>query len=251
MKKLMAANWKMFKTRDEAARTSAELVEALSGSLPVDREVLVFPPFTAIESVAKVFEGAKGFAWGGQNFYPADNGAYTGEIAPAMLRELNCQYLLAGHSERRQIFGETDALINEKVRFGLSEGFRVVLCIGETIDERKSGRVEEVLARQLNQGLEGVATGFAPAVLSVAYEPVWAIGTGAVAGPAEILDAHAFIRSVWTERYGDTAAEMRLLYGGSVKPENATEIISLDNVDGVLVGGASLRADSFAAIVAA
>lgn len=251
MKKLMAANWKMFKTQAEAGQTAAELVELVAGRLPADREVLVFPPFTALAEVGKALGGAKGFFWGAQNFYPADSGAFTGEISPLMLRDLNCSYLLVGHSERRHILGEQDEFLNTKVLFGLKQGFRIVLCIGETIQERRAGKVEEVLERQLLQGLAGVSPGFAPQTLSVAYEPVWAIGTGEVAGPAEIADAHGFTRRVLTRLFGDAAAQMRLLYGGSVKPENTAEIMAIDNVDGVLVGGASLRAESFSSIVLA
>lgn len=251
MKKLMAANWKMFKTRPQAAQTAADLVAAVQPRLPADREVLVFAPFTCLAETGAAMAGKPGFALGAQNFYPAESGAFTGEIAPAMLSELGCSHLLTGHSERRHVLGEGNELINAKNLYALEQGFKLVFCIGETIDERKADRVEDVLRTQLNLGLDGVPADVEPERLSVAYEPVWAIGTGEVAGPQEIQHAHAFVRQVLFERFGPPSRQMRLLYGGSVKPGNAAEIIRLDNVDGVLVGGASLDADSFAPIVLA
>jgi len=251
MIKLMAANWKMYKTRPESAETAQELVQRLQGQLPDDREVLVFPPFTALYAVGEAFKGRKGFSWGAQNFYPKDEGAFTGEISPGMLAELGCTYLLAGHSERRHVFGEDDGLVSLKTSFGLAQGFKVVMCIGETIEERRAGRVEEVLKNQLDKGLADVDKSLSPERLSIAYEPVWAIGTGEVAGPGEIAHAHDFTRQQLVKIFGDTGRGMRILYGGSVKPDNASEIVALDNVDGVLVGGASLKADSFSRIVLA
>lgn len=251
MIKLMAANWKMYKTRPEAAETAKELVQRLHGRLPGDREVLVFPPFTALYAVGEAFKGHKGFSWGAQNFHPKDEGAYTGEISPRMLAELGCTYLLTGHSERRHVFGENDELVAQKTAFGLAQGFKVVMCIGETLEERRAGKVEEILGNQLDKGLSGVDKSLSPERLSIAYEPVWAIGTGEVAGPKEITHAHAFTRNQLVKAFGDRGREMRILYGGSVKPDNAEEIVALDNVDGVLVGGASLKADSFSRIVLA
>ncbi len=251
MIKLMSANWKMYKTRPEASETAKDLVQRLEGKLSADREVLVFPPFTALYAVGEAFKNRKGFSWGAQNFYPKDDGAYTGEISPRMLAELGCTYLLTGHSERRHVFGESDELVAEKTAFGLAQGFKVVMCIGETIEERRAGKVEEVLKNQLDKGLGGVDKSFSPEWLSIAYEPVWAIGTGEVAGLKDIIHAHAFIRQELVKAFGDRGREMRILYGGSVKPDNAREIVALDNVDGVLVGGASLKADSFSRIVLA
>ena len=250
MKKLMAANWKMFKTGPEARETAAELVR-LCAALPDDREVLVCPPFTAMGAVAEAFAGAAGFSMGAQNLYPEEKGAFTGEIAPRMLLDAGCAYALAGHSERRHVMGEDDAMVGRKTAYGLGNGLSMILCVGELIEERRAGRVEEVLERQIRQGVADVALDVAPERLSVAYEPVWAIGTGEVAGPEEIVHAHAFCRSVLVDVFGESAYEMRIQYGGSVKPGNASEIISLDNVDGVLVGGASLEAESFSRIVLA
>jgi triosephosphate isomerase len=251
MKKLMAANWKMYKTYGQAKDTAKALVKLLDGKLPADREVLVFPPFTALRAVAKKFKDEEGFFVGGQDFWPGTEGAFTGEIAPAMLLDLVASFGLTGHSERRHVRGESDELVGRKTAFGLEAGLNVVLCVGEKIEERKAGKLTAVLERQTLAGLAGVPRNTAPARLAVAYEPVWAIGTGEVAGPKDILEAHAFVRRILEGVFGSNSSEIRILYGGSVKPENAAEIIGLDNVDGVLVGGASLQAESFARIVLA
>lgn len=251
MKKLMAANWKMFKTWDEACSTAQTLVDLAAEKLPVDREVLVFPPFTAVRGVSEIFENREGFSSGGQDFYIKDEGAFTGEIAPSMLKDAGAVYGLTGHSERRHVLGEGDEYVGQKTAYGLEAGLKVVFCIGETIEERRGGKVEEVLERQIRIGLKDVPTDVAPEDLSVAYEPVWAIGTGEVAGPEEILDAHAVTRKILISIFGDKANKIRILYGGSVKPSNCSEIIALDNVDGVLVGGASLDGESFSQIVLA
>lgn len=251
MKKLMAANWKMFKTWDEAKATAQELVDLAARDLPSDREVLVFPPFTALKGVADVFEGAEGFSAGGQDYYIEEKGAFTGEISTGMLKDVGAEYGLTGHSERRHVLGEGDEYVGQKTSYGLATGLKVVLCIGEKIEERKGGKVEEVLERQIRIGLKDVPTDIAPEDLSVAYEPVWAIGTGEVAGPEEIVEAHSFTRKILISIFGEKANEMRILYGGSVKPGNCAEIIALDNVDGVLVGGASLEGKSFSEIVLA
>ena len=251
MKKLMAANWKMYKLRGEAATTAADLTARLAGKLPGDREVLVIPPFTALGGVGEALAGAAGFALGAQNFYPSKQGAFTGEIAPEMLLDAGCRYALAGHSERRHILGEDDAMVGRKTAFGLAAGLSMILCVGEKVEERQAGQLEAVLARQLTAGLAETPADVAPEALAVAYEPVWAIGTGLTAGPEEVAGAHAVVRAFLVERFGAVGAQIRILYGGSVKPGNAGQILGIDNVDGVLVGGASLDAESFAAIVAA
>ncbi len=251
MKKLMAANWKMYKLRGEAGKTAAELVAALAGKLPVDREVLVIPPFTALDAAGEALAGQAGFALGAQNFYPSGQGAFTGEIAPEMLLDAGCSYALAGHSERRHILGEDDAVVGRKVGFGLKSGLSMILCVGEKVEQRKAGELEAVLRRQIEAGLAEVAADVAPEKLSVAYEPVWAIGTGLTAGPEEVAEAHALVRAMLVERLGAVGGKIRILYGGSVKPGNAGQLLGIDNVDGVLVGGASLEAGSFAAIVTA
>jgi len=251
MKKLMAANWKMHKLHDAAAKTAADLVTSLSGKLSGDREVLIIPPFTVLRAVGAALVGAADFSLGGQNFYPADQGAFTGEIAPAMLLDAGCRYALAGHSERRHILGEDDALVGRKVTFGLAAGLSMILCVGEKLEERQAGQVAAVLSRQLTAGLADVGPEATAGDLAVAYEPVWAIGTGLTAGPEEIAAAHAVVRKYLLQRFPGIGGQIRILYGGSVKPNNAGQILGIDNVDGVLVGGASLEAASFAAIAAA
>ncbi|MFW6324454.1 MAG: triose-phosphate isomerase [Desulfovibrionales bacterium] len=250
MKKLMAANWKMYKTEKEAAQTAKELLEQV-GNLPDDREVLLIPTFTSLSAVAPILEGKSGWSLGGQNFYPDEEGAFTGEISPGMLKDVGCTYALAGHSERRHVMGEDDAFVARKVGFGLEKGLKMILCIGEKIEQRKAGDVEKVLSMQLEAGLNGLPKNVSSEDLSVAYEPVWAIGTGEVAGEEEITDAHGFVREMLRKIFPEKGDSIRILYGGSVKPDNCETIISLDNVDGVLVGGASLKADSFSRIVLA
>lgn len=249
MKKLMAANWKMYKTRAEAAATLSALKKLLA-KMPDDREALVFAPFTALAASREAL-GDAGVALGGQDLYPAEEGAFTGEISPLMLKDCGCRFALTGHSERRHLLGESNEFVGRKTAFALEHGLDVVLCVGETLDQREDGSLEDVLRRQLAGGLSGVPEDLDPQRLAVAYEPVWAIGTGKVAGPDEIQETHAVTRKFMLEILGPKAAQMRILYGGSVKPDNAGEIIGLDNVDGVLVGGASLQAESFSKIVLA
>ncbi|WP_462323629.1 triose-phosphate isomerase [Desulfoplanes sp.] len=251
MKKIMAANWKMFKTHAQGVTTAKKLMELVDGSIPGDRKVLVIPPFTLLHGVGQELAGREQVFLGGENFYPADQGAFTGEICPDQLLDLGCAYALAGHSERRHVLGETDGFVGAKVAFGVQKGLTMVLCIGETLEERKNGRVKEVLSRQLEKGVAGLGSGADPEKLVVAYEPVWAIGTGEVAGPEEILDAHALVREKLLALFPENGEQLGILYGGSVKPDNCAPIIGLDNVDGVLVGGASLEAESFSRIVLA
>ncbi|RQD65419.1 triose-phosphate isomerase [Desulfonatronovibrio magnus] len=249
LKKIMAANWKMYKTRDDASRTARELVVAVGDKLPDDREVLLIPPFTALYGVSEMLAGQTGYFLGGQNFYPEQEGAYTGEISPQQLTDCGCSFALVGHSERRHVLGERDDFLAEKVLYGLNSNLKIILCIGETIEERKQGLVEQVLLGQLEKGLARAGQVKAENFI-IAYEPVWAIGTGETAGPEDIAQAHDLIRS-WLEPNQQEGKDIRILYGGSVKPDNCATIISLDNVDGVLVGGASLKADSFSKIVTA
>lgn len=254
MHEIIAANWKMHKTRPEAAKEAAALAQALGTGAPLQRLVLVFPPFTDIATVSDAFAGVANMATGGQNFYPAEQGPYTGEISPAMLRDAGASWALTGHSERRHIFNESDEVIAKKTAFGLSQGFKIMLCVGETLEERDKGQLESVLSRQLSSAispLPGDELARLVDRMAIAYEPVWAIGTGRVAGQQEIVDAHARTRNILKGLIGDSAAKMRILYGGSVKPENASSILGLENVDGLLVGGASLEADSFLKIVRA
>lgn len=250
MRKIVAANWKMYKTRGEAAATATALRRLLDGNLPEGRDVVVFPPFLAVPAVAEALAGADRMAVGAQDVYPAAEGAFTGEVSPAMLRDGGASWVLVGHSERRHVLGEDDAFVGRKAAFALEQGLKIMVCVGETLEEREAGRLEAVLARQLDAAFAGVrAAGCGD--LAVAYEPVWAIGTGKVAGPREIAEAHALVRRLLVRRFPEFGNNVAILYGGSVKPANAASIIALDNVDGLLVGGASLDAESFSAIVRA
>lgn len=248
MRTLIAANWKMYKTRAEATQTACELVNAVP-VLPADRQVLVFAPFTALDATVQGF-GTSGVAVGAQDLYPAAEGAFTGEVSPAMIKDTGASWVLTGHSERRHILGESEELVGQKTAFALAEGLSVVLCIGETLAQREAGQLESVLRLQLETSLRPIDT-IDPLRLAVAYEPVWAIGTGKVASPADILEAHALVRGLLREIIASNAENIAILYGGSVKPENATAILALDNVNGLLVGGASLQASNFSRIILA
>lgn len=251
MRSIIAANWKMHKNRAEARDLARALARDLA-DVPARPgvEIVLFPPFTALEAAREGLEEA-GIALGGQNVYPAQSGAFTGEISPDMLRDAGCSWVLTGHSERRHILGESSALVGEKTAFALKSGLSVILCVGETLDEREAGRLEDVLQAQVAAGLAGVPAEDL-ARLAVAYEPVWAIGTGRVASPDDIVAAHAFVRGRLNTLCGPACGQtMRILYGGSVKPENAAGILGLDNVNGLLVGGASLQAETFLRIIRA
>ena len=246
MKKIIAANWKMNETRAQGEALARSVAEGIA-SLPDDRKVVIFPPATALDIVTGASMGR--FETGIQNFYPAENGAFTGEISPAMVHDCGGQWALCGHSERRHIFNEPDELISRKANFALAHDLKVMLCVGETLEERESGHLNAVLMRQLTSALSGQSSETAVSSIAIAYEPVWAIGTGKTAGPAEIKEAHELIRGDLRTMFASACTELPILYGGSVKPSNAHEILGLDNVDGVLVGGASLEAKSFLAII--
>ena len=249
MKKLMAANWKMYKTSAEAVATVNEMAEILKGTAPEGREIAVFVPFTALEAASAAMKSIGGAATGAENVYPANEGAFTGEISPVMIKACGASWVLTGHSERRHILGEGDEFVGEKTAFALQSGLRVMLCIGETLEEREAGLLRNVLERQLKLGLKNVPAETPAEALAIAYEPVWAIGTGKTATNDDIVETHAICRELMREIMGAKADETPLLYGGSVKPANAGAILTLDNVDGVLVGGASLKADSFTQII--
>jgi triosephosphate isomerase (TIM) len=254
MQKIFAANWKMYKTRAQAAQSAGELATALH-SAAAEPQVVVFAPFTSLSLVADAFKAVPALSAGGQNCYPEKEGAFTGEISPAMLSDAGATWVLTGHSERRHVMGENDALVARKTVFALENGLKVLLCIGETLDEREAGKLNEVLERQLSAVFSAIPENLRgePLVgrLAIGYEPVWAIGTGKVAGPEEVLDAHAVTRALLQKLVGDTAQRLPILYGGSVKPNNAKGLMALDNVDGLLVGGASLEAQSFLQIIGA
>ena len=250
MKKLMAANWKMYKTGAEAVATLNELAGLLNGQAPEGREIVIFVPFTALEKASDAMKAIKGGMTGAENMYPAAEGAFTGEISPAMIKACGAAWVLTGHSERRHVLGESDELVGRKTAFALEQGLKVMLCIGEKLEERESGQLEDVLRRQLDSGLPAGGDAL-EGRFAVAYEPVWAIGTGKVAGPDEVLATHAVVRRLLCERLGETGNRIPILYGGSVKPANAGNLIGLDNVDGLLIGGASLDAQSFVQIIRA
>jgi triosephosphate isomerase (TIM) len=243
---LIAGNWKMYKTIGEAV----ELVEALLRDLgeTTDREVLVCPPFTALHALSPLVQETP-IALGAQDMHYELQGAFTGAISPLMLKDVGCQYVLVGHSERRQIFGEGDDLISRKLRAALANQLRPILCVGETKPQRDAGEAESVVVGQVCAGLAGVAAAALEHVV-IAYEPVWAIGTGDTATPADAQAMHATVRRTIAELYDRGSADrLRIQYGGSVKPDNVDELMSQPDIDGALVGGASLKADSFLRIV--
>ena len=246
-KPLVAGNWKMHRTGPEAV----ELIQQLRDGFTAGRaEVMVAPPFTALEAVSRALETSE-IALGAQNVHWEAQGAFTGEISAGMLKALGCAYVIVGHSERRQLFGETDSSVSKKARAVLHAGMRPVVCIGETLAERDAGRTLQVVATQLQGSLAGVAVEEMTHVV-LAYEPVWAIGTGRNATPAQAQEVHAHIREQLVRLFGRPVGEsVRILYGGSVKADNAAELLGQADVDGALVGGASLKAQEFLAIVAA
>ena len=245
---LIAGNWKMNLSRDTAAALGRELAERIGSEEAVD--LAVAPPFVYLAAVADALAGSR-IALAGQNMFCEDNGAYTGEISAEMLKDVGCRMVILGHSERRHVIGETDELINRKVIKALSAGLDVILCVGELLEQRQAGETLEVVRRQVRIGLEGV-TKADMACLVIAYEPVWAIGTGVTATPEQAQEVHAMIRGLVEEAYDASVAEaLRIQYGGSVKPANAADLLGRPDLDGALVGGASLKADDFAAIVAA
>lgn len=247
MRTIIAANWKMNKTRAQAEAVAAEVAASLKEQPAQDREVIIFPPATSLDCVSQASQGL--YETGIQNFYPAEDGAYTGEISPAMVHDAGGTWALVGHSERRHIFMEPDALIAEKVNFALAHDLKVMLCVGETLEEREADQLRTVLLRQITSGVSGQSAASVDNI-AVAYEPVWAIGTGKSAGSREILEAHEIIRDILRAVFSG-GESVPILYGGSVKPGNAHEILGLDNVNGLLVGGASLEAKSFLEIVRA
>ncbi|MFW5932505.1 MAG: triose-phosphate isomerase [Desulfohalobiaceae bacterium] len=249
MRSFICANWKMHKTRLEAGQTVSSLVSELQDTDLASTEVVIFPAFTALDVVAQALEPRPEIRIGGQNFYPALEGAYTGEISLAMLQDLGCSYVLAGHSERRHVLMEDNQLVARKLHFALQQGMKAILCIGETLEQRKQDQVRQVLGSQLQSALEGLAVESIQDRLLVAYEPVWAIGTGEVARQQDIAQAHSLVLEQLQAWFPEQAQEVPILYGGSVKPENSGQILNIDNVHGLLVGGASLKAEALGKIV--
>ncbi len=244
-KPLIAGNWKMHLTLAESAALAKALRDGVSGA---PGEVAVFAPFTALSVVSEVLKGSP-VRLGGQDLHWETHGAYTGEVSAPQLKDVGCQMVLIAHSERRRLFQETDAAVNKKIKAALAASLIPVLCVGETLEEREAQRTFKVLETQLQEGLKGFApTDLAPLV--IAYEPVWAIGTGKTASPAQAQEAHLFIRKTCAKLYGEGWAQgLRILYGGSVKPENVDSLMAQPDIDGALVGGESLKPVGFLRII--
>lgn len=242
----MAGNWKMYKTPAETTAFFEAFRPLVAGV--TERDIVICPPFVDIPAAVAAAAGTR-IEIGGQDMYWAKEGAYTGEVSAAMLLGAGCKWVIIGHSERRQYFGETDATANKKVLAALDAGLNPILCIGELLEEREAGKTEQVLLAQLKGGLEGM-TPEQVAKVTIAYEPVWAIGTGKTATPQIAQDAHRYIRSMIARQHGFApAGAMRILYGGSVKPDNIKGLMEQPDIDGALVGGASLDPAGFASIV--
>ena len=245
-KPVIAGNWKMFKTVEETVRFFDEFKPLVAGADHC--EILLCTPFPALTAAVDTVRGT-GIAIGAQNLYWEKQGAFTGEVSAPMIKAAGCSHVLVGHSERRQYFGETNATVLKRTLAALEEGLTPVVCVGETLDERESGSTEAVLATQFMDGL-GALTPDQFSRIIIAYEPVWAIGTGRTATPEIAEEAHAFIRQKVAEKFGaGLAAGVRILYGGSVKPDNVNSLMACENIDGGLVGGASLKPEDFAKIV--
>jgi len=241
-KPFIAGNWKMHKTIPEAV----EMVKALKEESPqlTDAELVVIPPYTMLSEVKKVIEGST-IQLGAQNIFWEEKGAFTGEVSPPMLKDAGCQYVTIGHSERRQYFGETNETVNKKIKASLAHELTPIMCIGESLEEREKGNTMDKVETQINSGLEGLGKDEIRRIV-IAYEPIWAIGTGVTATPSQAEEVHSFIRKKLTEKYGNEIASYAIiLYGGSVKPANTYSILKENNINGALVGGASLEADSF------
>ena len=243
---LIAGNWKMNKTATEGV----ELVQAIAAAVGIESavQIVLCPPFTALSAVSAAVEGTH-LAVGAQNMHDKVNGAFTGEVSAVMLRNLHVTHVILGHSERRSIFGEDDVFINRKVLAALEASLKPILCVGELLAEREAGTTKDVVRRQIELGLQGVPANQADQVI-IAYEPVWAIGTGKTATPAMAQEVHAYIRQLLTAQFGaESAGRMRILYGGSMKPDNADALLAEHDIDGGLIGGAALEAKGFVALV--
>jgi triosephosphate isomerase (TIM) len=245
-REIFAGNWKMYKTRESAVSLVKSLLQGIA--VPENREVAVFPPAPYACEIAALCKGSV-ISVGMQNMYFQKEGAYTGEVSPSMVRDCGCKYILIGHSERRHVFGETDADVNKKIKAAFENSLVPMICVGELLDEREKGKTESVLDTQVREAFGGIDAGKAGTAV-IAYEPVWAIGTGKVATPEIAEEAHRFVRSILEKIYGKAVAEtMPILYGGSVKADNIGGLYTKESIDGVLVGGASLEADSFLKII--
>jgi len=245
-KPVIAGNWKLYKTSQEAVDFVTSLIPMVKDISDV--EIIIAPVFTVLDTVRKTLEDS-GLKLAAQNCFWEDEGAYTGEVSPKMLTDAGCTHVIIGHSERRQYFSETDETINKKIKAALKGGLVPIFCAGETLAEREAGETLAVLRKQIAGGLSGISAADVDRTI-IAYEPVWAIGTGKTATVDQAQEAHKFIRDLLSELYGQAVSDkIRILYGGSVKPENVSGLMSQSDIDGALVGGASLKAESFASIV--
>jgi triosephosphate isomerase len=243
---LIAGNWKMFKTSSEAVDTAKELVRLVADITDVD--IMIAPAFTALDPVSNILQGSR-VALGAQNLHWESEGAYTGEVSAAMLKSAGCSHVIIGHSERRQFFGETDVTVNKRLRAAIGAKLISVVCVGETADEREAAQTFSVLDKQIRMGLKGILAEDMHTLI-IAYEPVWAIGTGKTATSDQAQEAHGHIRSLIDQIGGrDLSQSIRILYGGSVKPDNIASLMQMPDIDGALVGGASLKAESFSRII--
>ena len=246
-KPVIAGNWKMFKTVGESVATALDLKPLVANANHC--EVVIAPVFTALKSVADRLEGSNIRVAAQDCATEQKEGAFTGEVSAAMVRDAGCSHVIVGHSERRQYYFENETIVSQKTQAGLAAGLTVIVCVGETLEQRDQGNAETVVRHQLDGGLSGLTASDLDRII-VAYEPVWAIGTGRTATPEQAQEMHAFIRRVFAEGHSTTAAEaLRVLYGGSVKPDNIAGLMKQPDIDGALVGGASLKAESFAEIV--
>jgi len=246
---LIVGNWKMHKGPDEAVALARELTSSI-GAICQQRDVVICPPFVCLQPVRQALRDSP-ISLGAQNMHWEAEGAYTGEVSAAMILTCGCAYVILGHSERRHYFGETDAAINRKLAAALEVGLLPIVCVGESLEQRRAGQVEEVVLGQVEAALNGVAETDGPGVV-LAYEPLWAIGTGETASADQAEEVHSLIRNFLHERFGsEVAAQIRILYGGSVKPENAAALFAQANIDGGLIGGASLQTETFVAIAKA
>jgi len=248
---IIAGNWKMNKTNTEAVELIQELLglEGNGNGIGDDEKVrmIVCPPYTALCDISRAINGSKIYL-GAQNVYFEEAGAYTGEIAPSMLLTIGVSYVIIGHSERREYFSETDKIVNDKVKLAVKSGLIPIVCVGELLKDRENGKTEEVVGAQLDGSLDGLNSDQMKKVV-IAYEPVWAIGTGKTASPEMAQDVHRFIRDRLTDKFGDIAEKVSILYGGSMKGSNAAELLAQPDIDGGLIGGASLKAEEFLKII--
>lgn len=246
-KKIIAGNWKMNKTLNESQELVSKILNGLGKN--INCEVIVCPPYTSLSEVHSLIKNTT-VKLGAQNMYYEESGAFTGEISASMLKSVGCEYVIIGHSERRTIFNESDELINKKIKRALSEGLKPIFCVGELLAQREAGETMDVVRNQIHKGLQEISSEQIKNII-IAYEPVWAIGTGKTATPQQAQEVHAFIREIILKNYSKEIADNIIIqYGGSVKPDNSGELLSQKDIDGALVGGACLKADSFLGIIA-